>query len=189
MNIDNLVGRSHPVLMGGFQWSDPLWRRLNFCEEATPSRKVFWSSFPQILASRVISLKTPSLRNFTSWFSIYTNVNIMPQSAIEPDFWFVSYLCDILTFLPFPFSTFLLFPPSMPSCDSLLSLFDGASCFPPTSLRVASLARWGLDLECILSPPEIEGLLIVFDKTRNQMTLKELQRVTSPGSGTVIHLQ
>jgi hypothetical protein len=28
-----------------------------------------------------------------------------------------------------------------------------------------------------------------FYKMRNQMTLKELQRVTSPGSGTVIHLQ
>jgi hypothetical protein len=66
----------------GLRWSDRLWKRFKFYEEAQRSRKVFWSSFPQIRDSRRGSLITPSLRNFSHWFSIYANANIKPQSAI-----------------------------------------------------------------------------------------------------------
>jgi hypothetical protein len=40
-----------------------------------------------------------------------------------------------------------------------------------------------------LLAPEHPKQYCEFYKTRNQMTLKELQRVMSPGSGTDIHLQ
>jgi hypothetical protein len=49
----------------------------------------------------------------------------------------------------------------MLSQDSLLSPFDRASYFPFTSSLVASLAGSGLGRKCILSPPEIEGILII----------------------------